>query len=95
LLEVIGEDVFYKNNKIHYIVEWCQGFVPDRILDIFKKGKILICSGAVAFLLSTKLNLALLSENKDNELFSPEDRETIEKYIPWTRRVLRGETIKI
>ncbi len=93
VLEVREEEVFCRNNKIHYIVEWCQGFVPDKILDIFKKGKILICNGAVAMLLSTKLNLALLSENKDNELFSPGDRETIEKYIPWTRRVIPGETI--
>ena len=91
-LEVTGEDVFFQGNKIHCILEWCQGFVPDRILDIFKRGKILICNGAIAFLLSTKLNLALLSENKDSGLFSPGDRATIETYIPWTRRIIRGET---
>ncbi len=91
-IKVVGEDVFCENKKLHYIVEWCQGFVPADILNLFKKRKILISNGAIAWLLSTKLNLALLSENKDSELFSPGEKEIIEKYIPWTRKVVPGET---
>jgi hypothetical protein len=38
------------------------------------------------------LNLALLSENENSEKFSPGEREIIKKYIPWTRRIVPGET---
>lgn len=91
-IKVVGEDVFRENKKLHYLVEWCQGYLPVEILDLFKERKILISNGAIAWLLSTKLNLALLSENKDSDLFSPEEKEMIEKYIPWTRKVVPGET---
>lgn len=90
-IKVVGEDVFCESKKLHYIVEWCLGFVPADILNLSKKKKILISNGAIAWLLSTKLNLALLSENKDSDLFSPEEKEIIEKYIPWTRKVAPGE----
>ncbi len=89
-IKVVGEDVLCESKKLHYLVEWCWGFVPIEILDLFKERKILISNGAIAWLLSTKLNLALLSENKDSDLFSPEEKEIIEKYIPWTRRVVPG-----
>lgn len=91
-LRVKGDEVYYNNKKLHFLVEWCQGYVPKEILKIFKQGKLLICNGAVAWLLSTKLNLALLSEMEDAELFSPEEKETIKKYIPWTRKIAPGET---
>lgn len=91
-LKVKGDDVLCNGKKIHHIVEWCDGFVPDEILALFKNEKILICNGTIAWLLSTKLNLALLSETKDSGLFSPEEKEIIEKYIPWTRKVTPGET---
>ena len=91
-LNVMGSDVFLNGEKVHYIVEWCQGFVPRDILRLFKQEKILICNGAIAWLLSTKINLALLSENIDSGLFSPKEKETIEKYVPWTRKVVPGVT---
>jgi hypothetical protein len=91
-LKVFGEGVFYNDKKIHYIIEWCQGYVPSDILKLFKDREILISNGAIAWLLSTKLNLALLSENKDADIFSPEEKEIIEKHIPWTRKVVHGET---
>ncbi|MCU0286644.1 MAG: hypothetical protein MUF15_09615, partial [Acidobacteria bacterium] len=86
-LRVIGNDIFYNNREVHIIVEWCQGFVPQNILELFGKKKIMICNGAIAWLMSTKLNLALLSEHKDSDLFTPAEKETIEKHIPWTRKV--------
>ena len=91
-LKVMGNDIFYNNKKIHIIVEWCQGYVPHNILELFNKKKIMICNGAIAWIMSTKLNLALLSENKNSGLFNDEEKESIEKYIPWTRKVSTGET---
>jgi len=91
-LEVSGDRVYFGENKIHHIVEWCQGFVPNDILHVFYKKKVLIYNGAIAWLLSTKLNLALLSELKDSNFLNHEEKEIIEKYIPWTRKVKPGET---
>lgn len=91
-LEVVGGYLYYKGKKVHSLLEWHQGFVPAEILEVFKRGNILIYNGAVAGLLSTKLNLALLSELEDSEILTGEERETIKKYIPWTRKVKCGET---
>ncbi|MCP5105575.1 MAG: hypothetical protein GY950_19470 [bacterium] len=92
-LETVGEEVFCNGKKVHYIMEWCQGFAPKKILELFKERKILFGNGAVSWLLSTKLNHAVLSEYKDSGLFTPPEREIIETYIPWTRKVAAGETV--
>jgi uncharacterized circularly permuted ATP-grasp superfamily protein len=42
--------------------------------------------------MSNKFNLALLSENADSNIFTREERELIVKYIPWTRKIVPGET---
>jgi hypothetical protein len=89
-LKTAGDNVFYNGKKVHVIVEWSHGYVPHDILELFNKRQILICNGAIAWILSTKLNLALLSENKDSGWFSADEKETIEKYIPWTRKVTNG-----
>jgi hypothetical protein len=81
------ESIFYKNKRVHILVEWCEGFVPTDILALFEKGRVLIYNGAIAWFLSTKLNFALLSEHEDSEIFTPEERETIKKHIPWTRKI--------
>ncbi|MDQ1355456.1 MAG: hypothetical protein QG657_5766 [Acidobacteriota bacterium] len=91
-LKKSGDNVYYDSKKVHIIVEWCQGYIPHDILELFNERKILICNGAIAWILSTKLNLALLSESKDSGWFTAEEKETIEKYIPWTRKVTDGRT---
>ncbi|MCP5052384.1 MAG: hypothetical protein GY940_34775, partial [bacterium] len=91
-LSVKGDDVLCNNKKVHFLVEWSEGFIPKEILKVFEDGKLLVCNGAIAWLLSTKLNLALLSEMEDSELFSAAEREIIKKHIPWTRKIIPGET---
>jgi len=100
-LKTSGDYVFYKDKKVHFIIEWCFGFVPDTIMEVFRMGNVLIANGAICWLLSTKLNLALLSEHEDSDIFSPGEKESIKKYIPWTRKVqacetnYRGENIQL
>lgn len=91
-LEVAEARVYYKGRRINTLVEWYQGFVPSPIRDVFKAGNILIYNGAVAWLLSAKSNLVLLSESADSELFTGEEKRWIKQYIPWTRRVVCGPT---
>jgi len=42
--------------------------------------------------LSSKLNISLLSEHEDSDLFTLEEREIIKTYIPWTRKTVPGLT---
>lgn len=91
-LRVINGDVYYRDRKIRSLIEWCDGFIPGKIMDVFKRGNILVYNGAVAWLLSNKLNLALLSEHEDSGIFDREEREVIKRYIPWTRRILDRES---
>lgn len=100
-LGVNNGKVYYGDRRIHSLIEWCDGFIPGKIMDVFINGDIMICNGAVAWLLSNKLNMALLSEHEESSLFDRQEREVIKQYIPWTRKIqdcqstYRGEKIKL
>jgi len=89
-LTIKPDSICYKDQKIHTIIDYYRGQVPLKFLVQFKMGKVLIYNGPVATILSHKLNLALLSEHEDSQLFTPEEQETIKKYIPWTRKIEPG-----
>jgi hypothetical protein len=90
-LTVVDHFLFYKEKRIHVLVEMNFGDVPSEIMEVFKAGNILLYDGPITELLSNKLNLALLSENEDSDVFSLEERRIIKEYIPWTRKVVPGE----
>jgi hypothetical protein len=89
---VKGEHLYYKNKRIHVIIEYNRGEIPPGILDLYKMGRILLINGPVSRILNNKLNLALLSEHGDSDLFTREERAIIKKYIPWTRKLIIGST---
>lgn len=76
-----------ENKRIHVIVEKCNGLVPGAIMDVMENGNVLLFNGPISHLMSSKLNLALLSEHENSDIFSPEELETIKMYIPWTRKL--------
>jgi len=84
--------IFYEDKRIHVLVEFYQGDVPPEITDVFKRGNILLFNGPITGLLVNKLNLAILSESEDSDLFTLAEREVIKKYIPWTRKLTAGKT---
>lgn len=89
-LVISADHVFYEDKRIHNLIEMYHGSLPDEITAVFKAGNICIYNGPITGLLSNKLNLALLSENKDTGIFSDREREIIGKYIPWTRKITAG-----
>jgi hypothetical protein len=92
-LECIDNMVYFKGKRIHGLIELLHGFLPPGIMKAYTSGNIRLLNGPMTGLLSNKLNLALLSENEDSSVFSSEEKETIKKYIPWTRKIIPGETV--
>ena len=63
---------------------------PPHVYRLFKRGRIALYNGPVARILSTKRNLALLSQHAAGGSFSEAERNLIEAHIPWTRLVVPG-----
>jgi hypothetical protein len=91
-LDVQNDKVYYKGRRIHVITEWHFGVMPPPFMKSFKAGNIRIMNGPITNIMSSKLNLALLSEYGDTDAFNDEEKETIKKYVPWSRKIVRGET---
>jgi len=91
-LTVKGNYVYHKEKRILCIHENYAGFVPEEMLEVFCKGNLVINVGPLTFLMTNKLNIALLSEHEESDLFTPGERESIKKYIPWTRKTTPGQT---
>jgi thioesterase domain-containing protein/acyl carrier protein len=89
---VRDKKAFARDKKIDVMVEWYNGVVPPEILELEKQRRLCVLNGPVTGLLTNKLNLALLSENKDSHLFEPHEKEWISKYIPWSRKTAAVET---
>jgi hypothetical protein len=91
-LKIMDDSVFYRDEKIRIVIEMTNGIVPFMILHAAKSGNILLYNGPISRIMSNKLNLALLSEYENSDIFSLEEREVIKKYIPWTRKIIPTNT---
>ena len=93
-LKVVGDYVFFRDKKIHALLERYHGVVPPSIQEVFKSGNVIVYNGPITNLLSNKLSLAVLSDYDafDPHAFSAEEKEIIDTYVPWTRRIAPGGT---
>ena len=91
-LSFIDNYIFYKENRIHALVELYLGYVSNEVMRAFKAGNIRLINGPISFLLSNKLNLALLSDPAATGVFTTEEKKIIHDYIPWTRKITPGNT---
>jgi len=89
-LSIIDNYIFYKENRIHALVELYLGYVSNEVMQAFKVGNIRLFNGPISFLLSNKLNLALLSDPAATNVFTNEEKEIIHNYVPWTRKITPG-----
>lgn len=81
---------FLGDRRIHSVIELCKQITIPEIYRCFKAGTICLFNGPVMALMTTKQNIALLSEQADSGRYSAEERELIERHVPWTRRVRPG-----
>jgi hypothetical protein len=91
-LEYSDNKVYFGGNRVHGIIEFLHGIVTPGVMKAYTTGNLRLLNGPMTGVLSNKLNLALLSEHENSDVFSSEERETIKKYIPWTRKIIPGET---
>ena len=91
-LKRVDDHLYYEDKKIHTIIDYAAGDIPLDILALAKMGKVLLYNGPVSFIVSDKLNLALLSELEESAIFTDDERQTIKKHIPWTRKMTPGQT---
>ncbi|MCU0289696.1 MAG: hypothetical protein MUF15_25295, partial [Acidobacteria bacterium] len=91
-LTIKNNCVFYNGKRILLIHENYGGVVPEEIIKAFQKGNLILNVGPLTFLVSNKLNIALLSEHEESNLFTGQERENIKKYIPWSRKTIKGQT---
>lgn len=89
-LRVSGTFVFLGNTRIHAVVEVTEGLVPAHILRCQQLGTLNLYNGPFSYLLCNKLNMALLSEFQDSDIFEKEERELIRRHVPWARKVTTG-----
>jgi hypothetical protein len=90
-LTIENDCIFFKSKPVHVLLERYHGEIPLEIAGILKKGNFLLYNGPITWLLSNKLNHAVLSENEDSEVFTSKERDIIKKHIPWTRKLVPGE----
>jgi hypothetical protein len=91
-LEIVDGNVYLKGEKIHHLVELYNGRIPNEIVEVFKAGNIRLVNGPVSRLLGNKMNLALLSDHDAVTVFDDEEKEFIDRYVPWTRKIMPGST---
>jgi hypothetical protein len=92
-LTVENDCFFCDGKRIHLLLEWYHGQIPLKVLYVALLGNAIIYNGPITTLLTNKLNLALLSEHEDSEIFTPGERKIIKAHIPWTRRIVPGKVI--
>ncbi|HEX8905347.1 MAG TPA: hypothetical protein VF771_10920, partial [Longimicrobiaceae bacterium] len=82
-----------QGHRVHAVVELHDGSADIRAaFRAFKMGRVNLFSGPVAWLLTDKRNLVLLSEHAGSADFTSAERDLIGQRLPWTRSVLPAVT---
>jgi hypothetical protein len=89
-LAATPEGVFHGRNRVQAILEFSFEPTPMPVYQSFKEGRLALLNGPLEPILSTKQNVALLSQHADSEDFSRDERAFIAKHVPWTRLVVPG-----
>lgn len=78
-------DLIYKRVLISELVE--RGGLDHPVVRAVADRAVCMVNPFRCKILHKKASLAVLSDERNADLFSPEERETIDVHIPWTRRV--------
>lgn len=83
-------DLIYKRVLINELVE--RGGLDHPVIRAVNDGAACMVNPFRCKILHKKASLAVLSDERNADIYSPEERETIATHIPWTRRVAERTT---
>ena len=87
------ESLYSGRTRVQAVIVWADE-TPKPVYRSFKSGKIALFNGPAELLLSNKRNLALLSTHAAEAGFlSAEERELVERHLPWTRELTPGRPL--
>jgi hypothetical protein len=85
------EGLYVGKLRVQAVLEFCEGRTPPHVYRAFKSGQISLLNGPMDSILSSKRNVALLSQLADSDLFDAGERAFIARHVPWTRLVVPGD----
>ncbi len=83
-------DLLYKRVLTSELLEKPEIAAP--ITQAYVDGKVMVMNAFQAKILHKKMSFALLHDDTNWHLFTPEQIAVIERHIPWTRKVVAGPT---
>ncbi|MEZ5426214.1 MAG: hypothetical protein R2747_08120 [Pyrinomonadaceae bacterium] len=84
-------DIFYKRVLIHEYLDQFDDHSP--LIRAYTDGNILMANSFRTKIPHKKASFAVAGDPRFASLFTPLQREMIERHIPWTRRVRDGKTV--
>ena len=71
-----------------------RGEEARELVDAYLSGAACVVNSFRAKLLHKKMSLALLSDDRYADLYTPTQRQAIQQHVPWTRKVAEGRTTR-
>jgi hypothetical protein len=90
-IEITYNIAFYKKKQIHCLLD-LEESASFNLMRLAHENKIVILNGKISSVIGNKLNIALLSEYQESPVYTEREKEIIARHIPWTRRLVDGET---
>jgi hypothetical protein len=84
-------DLIYKRVLISELLE--RGGIDQPLVRAVREGAVCLVNPFRCKILHKKASLAVLSDEANADLFTPEERRAISAHIPWTRRVEERKTL--
>lgn len=86
-LKSVGGRLYRGDQPIHAVIELADEETDQEVYRCFKRGNLCLLNGPVSAILTSKFNVAFLSELADEGGLEEEDAERVRRHVPWTRRV--------
>lgn len=88
----IGRGFEAGGEPVHAVIEYNDMFTDPQLLQASKDRVIDLYNGAASQIIGDKRNLALLSERYETADLTDDERELVQRHIPWTRLTDLTET---
>ena len=87
------KQVIVNGKRLHALIEFVLAKRPGVVYDALAHHTISMYNTPLYIYLMDKKNLALLSENQDNPIFTKQEQALIRDFVPWTRVLQPGSVV--